>query len=164
MATHRRSPLTQSTISLMSLAKTGIRQGLAIAITIAANSVQFRRTDSARDSVGFTTHLSGRGGIRGTHRRRHHHNRSRRNQHCPRAHPSHSEPLHSSRRRHLRPGHLCSHGRQPGRHPSWNAGSRKSRQARPQRRARRTLPAVHVDLLSRRIRSSHRRSHNFGER
>jgi hypothetical protein len=34
MATHRRSPLTHSTASLTSLAKTGIRQGLAITTTL----------------------------------------------------------------------------------------------------------------------------------
>jgi len=34
MATHRRRPLTHSTTSLMSLAKTGIRQGLAITTTL----------------------------------------------------------------------------------------------------------------------------------
>jgi hypothetical protein len=34
MATHRRRPLTHSTTSLMSLAKTGIRQGLAVTTTL----------------------------------------------------------------------------------------------------------------------------------
>src|ERR1700690_4162318 len=34
MATNRRSPLTHSTTSLTSLAKTGIRQGLAITTTL----------------------------------------------------------------------------------------------------------------------------------
>jgi hypothetical protein len=124
---------------------------------VAANSILFRGADPANNSATeFANHL-GRASIRTTRPRSHYHYRSRRNQHRSRAHASHPEPLHSSRRRYLRPSRFSRHRRQPSRHPSRHADSRKSRQARPKWQPRRTLSAVHVDNLPRRLRSAHLR-------